>query len=157
MSLTHTSPWLPWRSLRSYLLCSRTHPYHVTLLPTGSVNFWAKPFLPMNTPTFLKRSHSTPIRLWRWNRHSVPKRRHIKFRRRGVTQKEAYNIQNTAKVCMLLFNSVSYIFLLLCLCIIVMYVLFCIFCFHRANWHSPATLTEVFFHAFSSVVRQMPG
>ena len=31
------------------------------------------------------------------------------------------------------------------LCIlIVMYVLFCIFCFHRANWHSTATLTEVF-------------
>jgi hypothetical protein len=27
---------------------------------------------------------------------SVPKRRHIKFRRRGITQKEIYNIQNTA-------------------------------------------------------------
>jgi len=27
---------------------------------------------------------------------SVPKRRHIKFRRRGITQKETYNIQNTA-------------------------------------------------------------
>ena len=25
-------------------------------------------------------SHSTPIRLWRWNIQSVPKRRHIKFR-----------------------------------------------------------------------------
>jgi len=46
---------------------------------------------------------------------------------------------------MLLFNSVNYVFLLLCLCIlIVMYVLFCIFHFHRANWHSSATLTEVF-------------
>ena len=43
------------------------------------------------------------------------------------------------------FNYVSCVFLLLCLCIlIVMYVLFCIFCFHRANWHSSATLTEVF-------------
>jgi hypothetical protein len=29
-------------------------------------------------------------------RQSVPKRRHIKFRRRGITQKKAYNIQNTA-------------------------------------------------------------
>jgi len=29
---------------------------------------------------------------------SVPKRRYIKFRRRGITQKKAYNIQNTAKV-----------------------------------------------------------
>jgi len=28
---------------------------------------------------------------------SVPKRRHIKFRRRGITQNKAYNIQNTAK------------------------------------------------------------
>jgi len=51
-----------------------------------------------NTPTFLKHSHSTPIRLWKWNRQSVPKRRHIKFRRRGITQKKTYSIQNTAKV-----------------------------------------------------------
>jgi len=28
----------------------------------------------------------------------VPKRRHINFRRRGITQKKAYNIQYTAKV-----------------------------------------------------------
>ena len=39
-----------------------------------------------------------PTRLWRWNRQSVSKRWHIKFRRRGITQKKAYNIQNTAKV-----------------------------------------------------------
>jgi len=32
------------------------------------------------------------------NRQSVPKCRHIKFRRRGITQKKAYNIQNMAKV-----------------------------------------------------------
>ena len=25
-----------------------------------------------------------------------------------------------------------------------LYALFCIFCFHRANWHSPTTLTEGF-------------
>jgi hypothetical protein len=30
---------------------------------------------------------------------SVPKRRHTKFRRRGITQKEkTYNIHNTAKI-----------------------------------------------------------
>jgi len=27
----------------------------------------------------------------------VPKRRHIQFRRRGITQKKEYNIRNTAK------------------------------------------------------------
>ena len=31
-----------------------------------------------------------PTCLWRWNRQSVPKRRHIKFSRRGITQKKAY-------------------------------------------------------------------
>jgi hypothetical protein len=29
---------------------------------------------------------------------SAPKRRHIKFRRREITQNKAHNIQNTAKV-----------------------------------------------------------
>ena len=29
---------------------------------------------------------------------SVPKRRHINFRHRGITQKKAYDIQNTVKV-----------------------------------------------------------
>jgi hypothetical protein len=40
----------------------------------------------------------TPTRPWRWGRQSVPKRRHIKFRRWGITQKKTYNIQNMAKV-----------------------------------------------------------
>jgi len=31
-----------------------------------------------------------------------------------------------------------------------MYALSCIFCFHRANWHSSATLTEVFPYFFLS-------
>jgi len=48
-------------------------------------------------------------------------------------------------IFMVLFNFVSYVFLLLRICIlIVMCILFCIYCFHRANWHSSATLTEVF-------------
>jgi hypothetical protein len=46
---------------------------------------------------------------------------------------------------MLLFNFVVYVFLWLCLCILfIMYALFCILCFHRANWNSSATLTGVF-------------
>jgi hypothetical protein len=44
--------------------------------------------------------------------------------------------------CILLFDYVSYVFLLLCLCIPVdKYALFCTL---FANWHSPATLTEGF-------------
>jgi hypothetical protein len=51
-----------------------------------------------------------------------------------------------------LFNTVIYVFLLLCLCI-----LCCMFMYpHRASWHSSATLLR-FLRAFSSVVRQMPG
>jgi hypothetical protein len=44
--------------------------------------------------------------------------------------------------CILLLDSLSYVFVLLCLCIVTdKYALFCIL---LANWHSPATLTEVF-------------
>ena len=39
-----------------------------------------------------------PTCLWRWNRQSVPKRRYINFRRRGINQKKTHNIQYTAKV-----------------------------------------------------------
>jgi hypothetical protein len=50
--------------------------------------------------------------------------------------------------CILLFNSVSYVFLLLCLCILIdKYALFCIL---FANRHSPATQTEVFLCFFLS-------
>ena len=34
----------------------------------------------------------TPTCPWIWNRQNVPKRRHIKFRRRGITHKKPYNI-----------------------------------------------------------------
>jgi hypothetical protein len=50
-------------------------------------------------------------------------------------------MKQAAKLCIF----ISYLFLLLCLCtLIVMYVLFCIFCFHHTSWHSSAPLTEVF-------------
>ena len=52
-------------------------------------------------------------------------------------------------ICLyVLYTSLS--FCKLCILIVMftysycLYALFCIFCFHRAKWHSPATLTEVF-------------
>jgi len=50
----------------------------------GSGYFWAKRSH-MNTPTSMKPSHSASTCLWRWNRQSVLKRRHIKLRRWGIT------------------------------------------------------------------------
>jgi len=41
--------------------------------------------------------HSTHTYLPMKMEQSVPKRRHINSRRRGITQKKAYNVQNTAK------------------------------------------------------------
>jgi hypothetical protein len=76
--------------------------YRAGTLPRHLPSYWPRPFSSqtsrMNTPTVLKFSHSTPTCIWRGNRQSVPKRRHIKFRRRGITQKKTYDIQNTAKV-----------------------------------------------------------
>ena len=50
-------------------------------------------FSRMDTQTILKCSHFTPTYLWRWNRQSVPKRRHTKFKRSGNYPEE--NIQHT--------------------------------------------------------------
>ena len=80
-----------WVVTLHYLLCNWTHP-----LPLQPPSYWLRLFLSqtfscMVTPTFLKPSHSTPTCLWRWNRQSVLKCRHIKFRRRGITEKKTYN------------------------------------------------------------------
>ena len=45
-----------------------------------------------------KENFFIPTRLWKWKGQSAPKHRHIKFRHQGITQKKAYNIQNTAEV-----------------------------------------------------------
>ena len=49
-------------------------------------------------PVPSSQANRIPTCLCRWKRQSVPKRRHIKFRSRGIAQKKTYNIQNTAKV-----------------------------------------------------------
>jgi hypothetical protein len=77
--------------------------------------FQAKPSLIWITQTFSKFSQYLHICLWRWNRQSVPKRRHIKFRSRGITQKKTNNTQHMAKVwnqeyclCFLGFSNFKY-------------------------------------------------
>jgi hypothetical protein len=55
----------------------------------------------INTLTILKPSYySSYLPAYEDGTDSVPKRRHTKFRRRGITQKkkETYNIHNTAKI-----------------------------------------------------------
>jgi hypothetical protein len=57
--------------------------------------FWV---IPRRLNCISRRLETLCSCLWRWNRQCVPKRRHIKLLCRGITQKKAYNIQNTAKV-----------------------------------------------------------
>jgi len=58
----------------------------------------------LSNPCMLKGNtvhrHRLPCshNLRRWNRQNIPKRRHIQFRRRGITQKKEYNIHNMTKV-----------------------------------------------------------
>jgi hypothetical protein len=55
--------------------------------------FWVVPLYTDISETL----YSIFIGIWRWKRHSVSKRRHIKFRSRGITQKKAYN---TLSICL---------------------------------------------------------
>jgi hypothetical protein len=52
----------------------------------------------INTPTIPKPSYSSYPPAYEDGTDSVLKRWHIKLRRRGITQKKAYNIYNMAKV-----------------------------------------------------------
>jgi len=112
---------LPWQE--PYLFHIPAHDLHVGRYPfttcfvngppppppppaRHSPSSWLRLFLSqtlshMDTPTILKFSHYLPTCLWRWNRQSVPKRRHIKFRRRGITQKKTYNKHVQIKFCFL--------------------------------------------------------
>jgi len=91
-SVSHTRPRPPCGSLPfHYLLCKRTHPYPIIASSNWLKLFSSQPLSRMDTPTILKFILYLPSCLWRWNRQNVPKRRHIKFRRRGITQKKTYN------------------------------------------------------------------
>jgi len=63
----------------------------VTLLPIGSGYFRAKPFPVQILQHPQTSSFFIPIRLWEMEQ-SVSKRRHIKFRCRGITRKKAHKI-----------------------------------------------------------------
>ena len=69
-----------------YLFCKLTHPYPVSLLPIGLSYSQAKPSHICIPQPF---SNLVIIYLLAYENgtDSVPKRRHIKFRRRGTTQK----------------------------------------------------------------------
>ena len=106
---------IPWPTLTRAISVSHTRPRP----PRGSLNFETDPPLPLprrplsnwlklflsqtfshtDTPTILKFSHYLPTCLWRWNRQSVLKHRHIKFRHRGITQKKTYSKLYLHAVC----------------------------------------------------------
>ena len=66
----------------------------MTKFQNVGIFIWGKVWLENSLSQRLVIFHTYPPR----KRQSVPKRRHIKFRRLGITQKKAYNIQKTAKV-----------------------------------------------------------
>ena len=85
------------RATTSYVLCS-----FFWVIPRR-LNFTCRPFgtlyvFHLHRLCKQEEFSSRLYRLWRWNRQSVPKVRHIKFRRRGITQNIGYNVQNMAKV-----------------------------------------------------------
>ena len=68
-------------------------PYLLTCLPR-----WLAPLSPLLYTTYLASTHFIPDGPGRWNRHWLPKRRILNFRRRGNYQKNTDCILNTAKV-----------------------------------------------------------
>ena len=52
--------------------------------------FSSQTFSRINTPTFLKFRHTSYLPAYEDGTDRVPKRRHIKFIHRGITQKKAY-------------------------------------------------------------------
>jgi hypothetical protein len=89
----------------------RAKPFHVQypIFSTGLRLFFEPNLFTYNTPHSQPQSHFIPTRLWRWNGHSVPKRWHLNYRRRGIPQKKAHDSQNTAKVWNQEITSYSYV------------------------------------------------
>ena len=99
ISPSHTRPWPVCGSLLSTAcFCTLTCPYPVTPLPTGS-GYFEPTFSLIISQHFSNLVHSTHTYLpMKMEQTEWSERRHLKFIRRGITPKKAYNIQNTAKV-----------------------------------------------------------
>jgi len=79
--------------------CTLTRLHSVPLRPNGSGHLRDKTFpsiIPQTCPQ--PSSFYTHLLAYEDGTDSVPKRQHLKFRRRGITQKKTHNIQDTAKV-----------------------------------------------------------
>jgi hypothetical protein len=77
--------------LFGYLLCKRTRPYPVTPLPNGLGYFQVKPSH-VWIPQLFSNLVITHLLVYEDGTVTVfLKHRHIKFRRRGITQKKTYN------------------------------------------------------------------
>jgi hypothetical protein len=67
------------------------------LPPSEGLRLFFEPNLfTYNTPHSQPQSHFILTRLWRWDRQSVPKRWNLNCRRRGITQKKAYDTPTTS-------------------------------------------------------------
>ena len=91
-SFTYTPMASMWVVTLHYLLCTRTYPYPVTLLPIGSGYFQAKSF-PISIPQHFSNLVILHLHTHEDGTDSVLKRWHTKFRRPGITQKKAYKDQ----------------------------------------------------------------
>ena len=98
MSFAYLPVASAWVVTFQNLLCTQTHP-----LPCHPPSHWlrlfsSQTFSHINTPTFLKPSHFfIPTCQWRWNRKCCEMSAY-KIQSWRITQKQANNIQNAAKV-----------------------------------------------------------
>jgi hypothetical protein len=70
-----------WEEMEVFLISNFRRVLNVVCFLLGN-----SPASEFYMPTFWN-TFFIPAHLWRWNRQSVPKRRHKKFRRRAITQK----------------------------------------------------------------------
>jgi hypothetical protein len=81
------------RNYKNYYIFKQKSGYSSFWVVPGRLNFRCRRFGTIclfNLHWWCKQGSSCLHRLWIWNRPSVPKRRNIKFRRRGIPQKTTF-------------------------------------------------------------------